>query len=815
MSSSTQKPKYMGKPFIKKIYETHKKWLGGESKSQKSKKYENIEFKVEEDQAKFDSIQSDKLRIVINSFDKILDEYSSITSVDSNKDSSSVSNIEVEASPVSPPVPKRHSSPKALQKPSTENVAELPKVVPPPRKHSTPKKEKALIKQQIVEKKIVDIKPITSPTKIPKLVKAKTCSIIESKCILKKTNSNSSLGSPASLQLMSTTKTKSMSNLDMNATTPVKIVPIIFDLPCPQSISVKQKIAPEVPPKPFLDVSTNSTQQKFIESPVKVKELVKRLNNLTEINSVTVETPAPSIPAQPVLSKAVSTTNLSLSKKLGSISRIPVNSSLRKSFPSTPCHLDRIDSTGSAQRQPGMSKAKSIQNLAKPRLSLQLSNSSSLLEENQNGTMSKARSVQNLAKPRLSLPREPSSIGKSVPDLIKNKTLANKQNTVKAKVATRKVVEVKPKLPVSASTSTSPKTSPIKINKEKSKLMNVAKPKQTVVKTSSVDGSKGVIKKSDILTKLKPAEDVDPKNAFVAVRGPRDKNVNIVIKKLENKVPQEETNIVRNQVKKAEKTFGEKKAQYEQKSVENSLRKGPSTVKLDVQPTKNLAENDSKFYLASQDFVDGTRTSKKIKSEKCLDYNSDNSDDSGNISNEVDCDEVNSTSSVRSRTSTESLSTVLSSKGVTTKDLSVGSCNGSLDESPKKIFFRTGVVSQLEAQRDERLAGVVISLQAHCRGYLARRKLQQRKLQDLAVRCIQRNVRKFMLVRDWPWWRLLVRVTPLLNVHRTEEELRAKTRFNLTGGLIILPEREVVTAVEEGEAELSLLDDFLDINSSE
>ena len=49
------------------------------------------------------------------------------------------------------------------------------------------------------------------------------------------------------------------------------------------------------------------------------------------------------------------------------------------------------------------------------------------------------------------------------------------------------------------------------------------------------------------------------------------------------------------------------------------------------------------------------------------------------------------------------------------------------------------------------------------------------QVQDLAVRCIQRNVRKFMSVRDWPWWRLLVRVTPLLNVHRTEEELRTKS----------------------------------------
>lgn len=33
-------------------------------------------------------------------------------------------------------------------------------------------------------------------------------------------------------------------------------------------------------------------------------------------------------------------------------------------------------------------------------------------------------------------------------------------------------------------------------------------------------------------------------------------------------------------------------------------------------------------------------------------------------------------------------------------------------------------------------------------------------------------MRAFLAVRDWPWWRLLVRVTPLLNVHRTEEQLK-------------------------------------------
>lgn len=50
----------------------------------------------------------------------------------------------------------------------------------------------------------------------------------------------------------------------------------------------------------------------------------------------------------------------------------------------------------------------------------------------------------------------------------------------------------------------------------------------------------------------------------------------------------------------------------------------------------------------------------------------------------------------------------------------------------------------------------------------------------MAVRCIQRNVKAFLAVRDWPWWRLLVRVTPLLNVHRTEEQLKFANEELLT-----------------------------------
>lgn len=88
------------------------------------------------------------------------------------------------------------------------------------------------------------------------------------------------------------------------------------------------------------------------------------------------------------------------------------------------------------------------------------------------------------------------------------------------------------------------------------------------------------------------------------------------------------------------------------------------------------------------------------------------------------------------------------------------------------VLFRCGILNQLEAKRDELLSDRITQFQAACRGYLMRKKIAQRRVQELAVRCLQRNVRAFMSVRDWPWWRLLVRVTPLLNVHRTEEQLK-------------------------------------------
>lgn len=89
-----------------------------------------------------------------------------------------------------------------------------------------------------------------------------------------------------------------------------------------------------------------------------------------------------------------------------------------------------------------------------------------------------------------------------------------------------------------------------------------------------------------------------------------------------------------------------------------------------------------------------------------------------------------------------------------------------------QVFFRAGGIAQLEDAREEKISGFIGRLQAYCKGYLGRKRLQKLKLQHLAVTCIQRNVRLLMGIRNWSWWRLYTKVQPLLNVHRTEEELK-------------------------------------------
>ncbi|XP_064159312.1 unconventional myosin-XVIIIa isoform X2 [Anguilla rostrata] len=91
-----------------------------------------------------------------------------------------------------------------------------------------------------------------------------------------------------------------------------------------------------------------------------------------------------------------------------------------------------------------------------------------------------------------------------------------------------------------------------------------------------------------------------------------------------------------------------------------------------------------------------------------------------------------------------------------------------------RVFFRAGILARLEEQRDEQTRCDITHFQAACRGYLARQSFKKRKIQDLAIRCIQKNIQKNRGVKGWPWWKLFTSVRPLIQVQLTEEQIRGK-----------------------------------------
>lgn len=240
-------PKNPVKPIIKKICSKPKQWLSGSSEKSKTESkferkqidhaYENVLFDVESAVVAMESnlvamdVAESKLKSVIENFDKILDEYGA-------------------------------------------------------------KKE----------------------SKIPKLQKSKTCSIIESKCILKKSQSvpfDEEIGK----------KQKGVSTCIIQAKTKS-----LHDLNNPELLDLS------------FYVSTTRKNKKTAETSVKVKEVVEKLNSLEQDITTTTT-------SMKTISRAVSCYDInSAAQKRNFQSKIPViSSSLNRTFPSTPSNLNRLE----------------------------------------------------------------------------------------------------------------------------------------------------------------------------------------------------------------------------------------------------------------------------------------------------------------------------------------------------------------------------------------------------------------------------------------------------------------------------------------
>uniref|UniRef100_A0A8C9WDV4 Myosin-7-like n=1 Tax=Scleropages formosus TaxID=113540 RepID=A0A8C9WDV4_SCLFO len=88
-----------------------------------------------------------------------------------------------------------------------------------------------------------------------------------------------------------------------------------------------------------------------------------------------------------------------------------------------------------------------------------------------------------------------------------------------------------------------------------------------------------------------------------------------------------------------------------------------------------------------------------------------------------------------------------------------------------KVFFKAGLLGQLEEMRDDRLALILTGIQARARGLLARIEFQKIVERRDSLLIIQWNVRAFMGVKNWPWMKLYFKIKPLLKSAEAEKEM--------------------------------------------
>ncbi|KAL9005940.1 MAG: hypothetical protein Q9188_001305 [Gyalolechia gomerana] len=91
-----------------------------------------------------------------------------------------------------------------------------------------------------------------------------------------------------------------------------------------------------------------------------------------------------------------------------------------------------------------------------------------------------------------------------------------------------------------------------------------------------------------------------------------------------------------------------------------------------------------------------------------------------------------------------------------------------------KVFFRAGVLAELEERRDALIRNIVARFQSISRGFTQRRIAQKRLYRAEATRIIQHNLKAYATLQGNSWWRLFVRVKPLLGATRTAGEVKKR-----------------------------------------
>merc|ERR1719419_1457250 len=86
-----------------------------------------------------------------------------------------------------------------------------------------------------------------------------------------------------------------------------------------------------------------------------------------------------------------------------------------------------------------------------------------------------------------------------------------------------------------------------------------------------------------------------------------------------------------------------------------------------------------------------------------------------------------------------------------------------------KIMFRAGMLSTLEEIREGALTKIIVKMQCQARRVLVHVAYDVKRKEKVSLEIIQRNIKKYFGLKNWPWWLLYCELKPLLIQLRLKE----------------------------------------------
>ncbi|OXA50729.1 myosin heavy chain, muscle [Folsomia candida] len=116
-----------------------------------------------------------------------------------------------------------------------------------------------------------------------------------------------------------------------------------------------------------------------------------------------------------------------------------------------------------------------------------------------------------------------------------------------------------------------------------------------------------------------------------------------------------------------------------------------------------------------------------------------------------------------------------------------------------KVFFRAGVLGEMEEIRDDKLGKIITWLQAQVRKYNVAKAYRTLEKQRKALEVVQRSLKSYVNLRCWPWWGLWKLIKPNLQTCKIEENMK-KAEVKIAKFEAILVEEEKARAEAEKKA---------------